>query len=111
MERKEYLLSELPTELRPYYDAMDFGVPLATVGFTAGGVRYRIYRDEQSKATAKAFGIDLTDALKGADVPAEEIKSAMEKLAMDPKDRDVILADIASLKGNKRATPAADISI
>jgi hypothetical protein len=114
MERKEYLLSELPVELRDAAGFASMGMGLdsmSTVGFTLDGVRYRVYRNERRKAAAKALGIDLMDALKGANVPAEEIAAAMDKLAMDPTDRDVILADIASLKVNKRAEPATDISI
>ena len=102
MDRKEYLLSELPIELRDAAEFASIGMGLdhiSTVGFTLNGVRYRVYRDKQKKATTKAF-VDLMDALKGADVPDEEIKSAMDKLAMNPKGRDVVLAEIASLKGN-----------
>jgi hypothetical protein len=105
MERKEYLLSELPIELWPHYDAMDFAVPVASMGFTAGGVRYRIYRDERAKATAKAMAIDLTDALKGADVAAKEIEAAMDALGYDTEERRQAWAEIAAKKrGNENGT-------
>ena len=99
MERREYLLNELPDELQEVYEeAWTFymgNLYMGSVGFTLDGVRYRIYRDEQSKATAKAWGIDLQDALRGADVPAADVAAAMDKLGYDADDRRVVLAEIA----------------
>ena len=95
MERKEYLLSELPIELRPLYDAGIYGFPVDCMGFTLGGVRYRIYRDERNRESAKALGIDLKDAIKGADVPAEQVEAAMDRLGYDPEMRRETWAAIA----------------
>lgn len=97
MERKEYLLSELPVELRDAAGFASMGMGLesmSTVGFALDGVRYRIYRDEQAKAKAKAFGIDLMDALKGADVPTHEVEASMDRLGYTPEDRSQRWAEI-----------------
>ena len=102
MERKEYLLSELPVELRPYYDTACFGFRMGTVGFTLGGTRYRIYKDEQQRRAAKGLGIDLLDALKGASVPTHEVEAAMDRLGYTPEDRSQTWAEIT-----ERQTEAA----
>jgi hypothetical protein len=112
MERKEYLLSELPAELWDEVNFATFGMKIrATVGFTLDGVRYRIYPDEKAKAAAKALGIiDLLDALKGADVPVEDVEVAMDKLGFDAEKRRFYLAGIAEAKVNraKTAKPSRD---
>ncbi|MGA2431481.1 MAG: hypothetical protein ABSH13_23500 [Candidatus Acidiferrum sp.] len=99
MERKEYLLSELPAELRAEVEFATFGMGmdiLNVVGFTRDGVRYRIYRDERIKAAAKTSGlVDLQDALKGADVPTKDVEAVMGKLGFDVEKRRKYWTEIA----------------
>jgi tellurite resistance-related uncharacterized protein len=110
MERKEYFRHELPAELLDAYKSACMGLEMGCVGVTHGGVRYRIYRDKRQKSTAKTFGIDITDALKGADVPPDQIAAAVDKIGYGAEDRRVVLVEIAEGKvnGAKAANSSRD---
>ena len=105
MERKVYLLNELPTELRAEVELATFRMGMdimRSVGFTRDGVRYRIYRSQKTKDSMKAQGlVDLLDALKGADVPVEDVEVAMDNLGLDAEKRKMYWAGIAEAESHQ----------
>jgi len=104
MERKEYLLAELPEE---WYGSNVESMVRSCIGFdshamsafgvTLNGVRYRVYRDARVKARFKVYA-DLMDALCGADVPMEDVRDAMDAMRLDPAAQDEIWSEIETAR-------------
>jgi hypothetical protein len=100
MKRKEYLFGELPEELCiPEVQAMACPLgaersAMVTLGFIWNGVRYRVYRDAQARASHKSY-CDLRDALLGAEVSVNDIAIAMGTLGLDVGAQSEIWAELA----------------
>ena len=100
---QEYLLSEVPQDMMKVLN-VDYsflpgmsstGVTLCDGNNPSESIRVRIYSDETARTTGRHYAIVL-DALKGAAIPIEDIKAALDKCGCSSADKVDILRDIES---------------
>jgi hypothetical protein len=114
VEYKEYLRSEVPAELQEVLNSLpEFMTEVVTAplpeggndsfGFTYQGVCYRIYRNEPGAELRAACVVK--DAEKGAAIPAEQIKAAMDTLGMGAEKQTEFLAVLCRTKRSTRTYP------